>query len=73
MRINTDQLSRALESSPLPQAWLVAGDEPLLVGEAADAIRTKQPTWCHRVAIVCNAPPDATPAPRAFATWFPGA
>jgi DNA polymerase-3 subunit delta len=41
MRINTDQLSRALEASPLPQAWLVAGDEPLLVGEAADAIRTR--------------------------------
>lgn len=39
MRINTDQLSRALAASPLPVAWLVAGDEPLLVGEAADSIR----------------------------------
>jgi len=40
MRITTDQLSRTLEQAPAP-AWLVAGDEPLLVGEAADAIRVR--------------------------------
>ena len=40
MRINTDQLAKALEK-PLPNAWLVAGDEPLLTGEAADAIRAR--------------------------------
>lgn len=38
MRINTDQLVKALEK-PLANCWLVAGDEPLLAGEAADAIR----------------------------------
>jgi DNA polymerase-3 subunit delta len=38
MRINTEQLPRALER-PLAPAWLIAGDEPLLVGEAADAVR----------------------------------
>jgi DNA polymerase-3 subunit delta len=40
MRITTDQLSRTLEKTPAP-AWLVFGDEPLLVGEAADAIRAR--------------------------------
>ena len=40
MRINTDQLARELDA-PLRRAWLVAGDEPLLVGEAADAIRAR--------------------------------
>jgi len=40
MRITTDQLPRALDQ-PLASAWLVAGDEPLLVGEAADAIRAR--------------------------------
>lgn len=39
-RITTDQLPRALEK-PLPPAWLLAGDEPLLIGEAADAIRAR--------------------------------
>jgi DNA polymerase-3 subunit delta len=40
MRIRLEQLSGKL-GSPLPAAWLVAGDEPLLVGEAADAIRAR--------------------------------
>jgi len=40
MRIRYEQLSRQL-GSPLPAAWLVCGDEPLLVGEAADAIRAR--------------------------------
>ncbi len=39
-RITTDQLPRALEKSLAP-AWLLAGDEPLLIGEAADAIRAR--------------------------------
>jgi DNA polymerase-3 subunit delta len=38
MRINADNLARQLEQD-LAHAWLVAGEEPLLVGEAADAIR----------------------------------
>ena len=40
MRITTDKLLRTLEKSLAP-AWLVIGDEPLLVGEAADAIRAR--------------------------------
>jgi len=40
MRITTDKLLRTLEKTLAP-AWLVAGDEPLLVGEAADAIRAR--------------------------------
>lgn len=40
MRISTDQLGRKLEGRLAP-AWLVIGDEPLLVGEAADAIRAR--------------------------------
>src|SRR3972149_2780818 len=40
MRINTDQLPRTLEKTLAP-VWLVAGDEPLLIGEAADAIRAR--------------------------------
>jgi DNA polymerase-3 subunit delta len=40
MRIRPEQLAREL-GSPLKPAWLVAGDEPLLVGEAADAIRSR--------------------------------
>lgn len=40
MRINADNLARQLEQDLAP-AWLVAGDEPLLVGEAADAIRAR--------------------------------
>ncbi len=38
MRLVGETLARALEQ-PLAPAWLVAGDEPLLVDEAADAIR----------------------------------
>jgi len=40
MRIRLEQLPGKL-GSPMPAAWLVAGDEPLLVGEAADAIRAR--------------------------------
>ena len=40
MRLVPETLARALER-PLAPAWLVAGDEPLLVGEAADAIRAR--------------------------------
>lgn len=40
MRINTDQLARTLDKS-LARAWLIAGDEILLTGEAADAVRAR--------------------------------
>jgi DNA polymerase-3 subunit delta len=40
MRLVPETLSRALAAGLAP-AWLVAGDEPLLVGEAADAIRAR--------------------------------
>lgn len=40
MRITTDQLHRTLETK-LASAWLVTGAEPLLIGEAADAIRAR--------------------------------
>ncbi|MDP9133239.1 MAG: DNA polymerase III subunit delta [Actinomycetota bacterium] len=40
MRINTDQLERTLERG-LARAWLIAGDEILLTGEAADAVRAR--------------------------------
>jgi DNA polymerase-3 subunit delta len=40
MRINTDQVARALQKD-LARAWLIAGDEPLLTGEAADAVRAR--------------------------------
>jgi DNA polymerase-3 subunit delta len=40
MRITTDRLARTLDQSPA-NAWLIAGGEPLLVGEAADAIRAR--------------------------------
>lgn len=40
MRINTDQVARTLEQG-LAQAWLIAGDEPLLTGDAADAVRAR--------------------------------
>jgi DNA polymerase III subunit delta len=40
MRINTDQLARTLDKS-LSRAWLIAGDEILLTGEAADAVRAR--------------------------------
>jgi DNA polymerase-3 subunit delta len=39
MQLVPETLARALEQSLAP-AWLVAGDEPLLVGESADAIRS---------------------------------
>lgn len=38
MRVNSDQLEQALAKG-LAGVYLVSGDEPLLVGEAADAIR----------------------------------
>ena len=40
MRISTDQLPQTLERS-LARAWLIAGDETLLTGEAADAVRRR--------------------------------
>ena len=40
MRVSTDKLARTLEKKLVP-AWLVTGDEPLLVAEAADAIRAR--------------------------------
>jgi DNA polymerase-3 subunit delta len=40
MRISPEQLKDKLGRMTV-QAWLVAGDEPLLVGEAADAIRAR--------------------------------
>ncbi len=38
MRLNSDQLAAALARGLVP-IYLVSGDEPLLVGEAADAVR----------------------------------
>lgn len=40
MKLSTDRLGQQLDSSTAT-AWLVVGDEPLLVGEAADAIRAR--------------------------------
>ncbi len=40
MRIHTEQVARTLERG-LASAWLIAGDEPLLTGEAADAVRAR--------------------------------
>ena len=40
MRINTDQVSRTLEKGLAP-VWLIAGDEVLLTGEAADTVRAR--------------------------------
>ena len=40
MRINTDQVASTLEKGLAP-AWLIAGDEALLTGEAADAVRAR--------------------------------
>jgi DNA polymerase-3 subunit delta len=40
MRIFSDQLARTLEKG-LARAWLIAGDEALLTGEAADAVRAR--------------------------------
>ncbi len=40
MRINTDQVANTLKKGLSP-VWLIAGDEALLTGEAADAVRTR--------------------------------
>lgn len=40
MRIHSEQVARTLEKG-LAAAWLIAGDEPLLTGEAADAVRAR--------------------------------
>ena len=40
MRTYTDQVARALEKGLAP-VWLIAGDEPLLTGEAADLVRAR--------------------------------
>jgi DNA polymerase-3 subunit delta len=40
MKLNPDSLTTHLEKQPLP-VYLVSGDEPLLTGEAADAIRAR--------------------------------
>ena len=40
MKINSDSLATHLEQRLLP-AYLISGDEPLLTGEAADAVRMK--------------------------------
>jgi DNA polymerase III subunit delta len=40
MRINTDQVARTLEKGLAP-VWLIAGDEALLTGEAADLVRAR--------------------------------
>ncbi|MGQ0383133.1 MAG: DNA polymerase III subunit delta [Gammaproteobacteria bacterium] len=40
MRIRTEDVARTLEKRLAP-VWLIAGDEPLLVGEAADAVRAR--------------------------------
>jgi DNA polymerase-3 subunit delta len=40
VRLNTEQLPRTLEKF-LARAWLIAGDEILLTGEAADAVRAR--------------------------------
>lgn len=39
MKVYPDKLARHLERGPLAPVWLIAGDEPLQVGEAADAVR----------------------------------
>jgi DNA polymerase-3 subunit delta len=40
MRINTDQVARSLDKG-LARSWLIAGDEVLLTGEAADLVRAR--------------------------------
>ncbi len=40
MRINTDQLARSLDKGLAP-VWLITGNEALLTGEAADAVRAR--------------------------------
>ena len=39
MEVRPDQLQRQLDSQPLARCYLLAGDEPLQVLEAADALR----------------------------------
>jgi DNA polymerase-3 subunit delta len=39
MEIKPDRVAAQLAAGPLPPAWLIAGPEPLLVLEAADAVR----------------------------------
>ncbi len=39
MELRPDQFNRQLENNPLARVYLLAGDEPLLVLEAADALR----------------------------------
>lgn len=41
MRFVPESLSRELDGRELRPCWLIAGDEPLLVGEAADRIRAR--------------------------------
>jgi DNA polymerase-3 subunit delta len=41
MRIQAEKIARALEKKELARAWLIAGDEALLTGEASDAVRTR--------------------------------
>jgi len=39
MEVKPDRLAAHLAAGPLRPAWLIAGPEPLLVLEAADAVR----------------------------------
>ena len=39
MRLKADQLNSHLSQGPLAPAYLISGDEPLLLQETADAIR----------------------------------
>ena len=41
MEVRPDQLPRQLEAQPLARCYLLAGDEPLQVLEAADAVRAR--------------------------------
>jgi DNA polymerase-3 subunit delta len=41
MRIVPETLARELSGRDLRASWLIAGDEPLLVGEAADQVRAR--------------------------------
>jgi DNA polymerase-3 subunit delta len=40
LKLNADSLARHLEQQLLP-TYLISGDEPLIAGEAADAIRNR--------------------------------
>ncbi|MEO7775867.1 MAG: DNA polymerase III subunit delta, partial [Steroidobacteraceae bacterium] len=39
MKLNAEQLAAQLARPPLQAVYLISGDEPLLVGEAADRVR----------------------------------